>query len=366
MNERYICFYISDHGFGHAARSIAIIRGILNKDKQANIIIKTSKPLNFIKESLNKYKDRVIYDYIQNDVGLILNKSSISLNRNLLKQKIKKWVLSWSKYIEKEISFLKKYNVISIISDITPQAFIVAKKLNIKNLGICNFTWYDIYKDIYGEANFLDKIKEAYNMCDKYFIYPFAVDSSFYNNKTDNVGLLSRSIDYERVKEIKRIITKDNKPIIYFGIGKSVDFDYLGNLDIWENDKYTFLLSSGALIKGKNIYKIPKSETETQNYIAACDLVITKAGWSTIAESIIAQVPLVVIKRDEIVEDRNTLRLIEQNNLGISREAHDINSSFLYDLLENNRIKKVYESRDTKFMNNIDLIVNKIIDYSLK
>ncbi len=39
MNEKIIAYYIPDYGYGHAARSIAIIRELLKKDSQVHIII---------------------------------------------------------------------------------------------------------------------------------------------------------------------------------------------------------------------------------------------------------------------------------------------------------------------------------------
>lgn len=282
---------------------------MLNKTN-LKIIIKTSKPLSFIKNSLRSYRARVIYDYKKNDVGLILKKHSLFLDKDLLKQEIEKWITQWDNYIDREIDYLSTFNVSLIISDITPQAFLIAEKLDIKSIGICNFTWYDMYKDIYVNAKFLEKIKEAYKLCNSIIYYPFSVSNDIYDGKIDEVGLISRTIDYGKVESIKENINGKRKPIIYVGIGKSVEFEYLSSLNIWDNNQYTFLISSGSMVESNNtnISKIPSDETEAQNYIAACDLVITKAGWSTLTETIIAKVPLVVIKRDEIIEDYNTVK----------------------------------------------------------
>lgn len=46
-----IAYYISDYGFGHASRSIAVIRKLLNHP-EVEIMICHSFALSFIKESL--------------------------------------------------------------------------------------------------------------------------------------------------------------------------------------------------------------------------------------------------------------------------------------------------------------------------
>lgn len=41
-----IAYFISDHGLGHAARSVAIIPSLLDCDLEISVNIHTSKPLN--------------------------------------------------------------------------------------------------------------------------------------------------------------------------------------------------------------------------------------------------------------------------------------------------------------------------------
>ena len=66
----------------------------------------------------------------------------------------------------------------------------------------------------------------------------------------------------------------------------------------------------------ENVAKIPGNETETQNYIAMCDLVVTKAGYSTVSEAIRAQVPMVMFKREGYKEDELIVHAIEQLSIG--------------------------------------------------
>jgi len=45
-----ISFYISDYGYGHVSRSIALIRDIVNSNKDINIIVKISGQFEFTKK----------------------------------------------------------------------------------------------------------------------------------------------------------------------------------------------------------------------------------------------------------------------------------------------------------------------------
>ena len=55
-----IAFYISDHGFGHAARNIPIIEFLLNNYSNINIFIRTGIAQGeFIKSVINNNSDRI-------------------------------------------------------------------------------------------------------------------------------------------------------------------------------------------------------------------------------------------------------------------------------------------------------------------
>ena len=82
-----------------------------------------------------------------------------------------------------------------------------------------------------------------------------------------------------------------------------------------------FLVPSNAELPFEDVIRIQTDETETQNYIAMCDLVVTKAGYSTVSEAIRAQVPMVMFKRDGYKEDELIAHAVEE--LGIGRHISD-------------------------------------------
>ena len=63
-----IAYFIDDHGYGHASRNIAIIRSLLECNLEISIIILTSKPLPFIKQSLHSSdnEDRIKFHEFYN------------------------------------------------------------------------------------------------------------------------------------------------------------------------------------------------------------------------------------------------------------------------------------------------------------
>ena len=105
-----ICYYISDYGFGHAARSVAIIRELLTKYDQLRVIICHSFAIRFIKESLAN-ETRVEYRVVQTDIGYVLRQNSLEPDINGMNSAFNKYMESLDGLIRREVEFCKSTGV---------------------------------------------------------------------------------------------------------------------------------------------------------------------------------------------------------------------------------------------------------------
>lgn len=120
--------------------------------------------------------------------------------------------------------------------------------------------------------------------------------------------------------------------LIYIGAGAIASSNTVVNriLDIlrakvsW-TEGASFLISSNVEIPSSNpgvrILRIPANDPESQNYIAACDLIISKAGYSTVSEAISGRVPMLLIGRAGVSEDESIIKAVE--SLGIARRVSE-------------------------------------------
>ena len=71
-----IAYFISDHGLGHATRSVAIIRSLLECDPEISFNVHTSIPLSLVQRSFSssEHKKRVDFQEQPNDIGFISDK----------------------------------------------------------------------------------------------------------------------------------------------------------------------------------------------------------------------------------------------------------------------------------------------------
>lgn len=130
-----------------------------------------------------------------------------------------------------------------------------------------------------------------------------------------------------------------------------------------KNFKGTIFTTSGIDItceEGCNIVNLPIDILDTQNYIAASDIIITKSGWGTIAEAVIGNTPLVLIERPSAIEDTFNIEKIKEYKLGISISENDLGK---IDILEINR--KFRKNIDYKKLNNYKNHIGKVVSYIL-
>ncbi len=88
-----VAYYVSDHGYGHASRSIAVIRALVAEDPEVEVVVKSARPLSFLESSLGN--PRVSFSRLTNDVGLILKPASFHVDTEATRHAANRWVESW-------------------------------------------------------------------------------------------------------------------------------------------------------------------------------------------------------------------------------------------------------------------------------
>jgi len=125
----------------------------------------------------------------------------------------------------------------------------------------------------------------------------------------------------------------EEEKLVYFGVGKS----YFGKgqkiqFEDGFREDFSLMVSSGYDFVGEPEYTIPENETESQDYIGACDLIISKFGYGIVSEGIMSKTPMILARR-KILEDERGMERLKKYGLGeeISRE----------DMIEGNFISKI-------------------------
>ena len=353
----YIGVYISSHGFGHMTRCLGIMEKILNTSDYNLYIVCGKKQNDFARIYLDKYKDRIIYQDLVTDIGLINKENSLEVDKLLLQKELLEFTSSWENVVNDECDFLKNLNIKCIVSDISPIGTLVGHKLQLPVVLITNFTWVEQYEYIGIDESIINKYIQAYSYVTKFIKYDLCLPISSVNCEDINeVGFTCREIDLDKVEKIKSQYGKS----IMVTCGKSAN---LNTINI-KNFKGTIFTTSGINITCEddcNVVNLSIDILDTHNYIAASNLVITKAGWGTIGEAILGHTNLVLIERPSAKEDSFNIEKIKENKLGISIKEKDLSTIDILSLEKELKNNIDYKKLNT-YKNDVDKIFNLILN----
>jgi UDP:flavonoid glycosyltransferase YjiC (YdhE family) len=300
-----ICIYVSDFGYGHASREIALTRG-LQEALHAEVVVRTGLPAEFMARSLPGVE--VLRG--QNDPGVVMEGAAVDRERTLTA--VERWLASWDGYIAAEKALLRDRQIDLVLSDIAPQPFLAAEELGIPSLGISNFTWHLIYTHLFGKTDVTDRIAEAYRAAEGALLLPLHEPMAVFKDRRE-VGLVARAVTRDRAEIRRRCGLSEGEPLVYLGGGRSLDPTVFRGLRTTLAG-CTLLVPSWTNLPGT--VRIPPGETETQDWIAACDLVVSKPGYSTIAEAVQSGVPMALFRREGFSEDDYLIEGVEALEIG--------------------------------------------------
>lgn len=105
MKKQYV-FYITNHGYGHASRNVAIIKKMFEMDENIVIHVKTDEErIRFLKRNLEELGEKIVYYSGYTDVGLILNPDTLQVDAAALESEVCRELAYWDSYIQKETAF---------------------------------------------------------------------------------------------------------------------------------------------------------------------------------------------------------------------------------------------------------------------
>ncbi len=345
-----VCYYISDHGYGHAARSIAVIRALLNYFPDIHIYVKAFTAYDFLLNSMQDKRVSIIRQ--RNDVGTVNFTYPFDVMHDESLKLIKSWIAGWPAYIETERDFCKKHDINLIITDVAPQPLEVASQLGIPSVLISNFTWYNIYAPLFSDElkNELALMKNVYAKADTALILPFE-QREIEAKKVVPVNLVAKKATNDRAEMRKRLNVNQSDFLIYVGMGFSMPTESISRLRPAENTK--LVIPSNVEMSGEGIIKIPLNETEGQDYIAMCDLAVIKSGYTTTAEAMSAEVPLLITRRQGFSDDIAVCSGVVR--LGIGKEISNkefVEGNWLsFDKKELHALKQNYLNLPERFKN---------------
>lgn len=296
-----IAYYISGHGYGHAVRSIEVIKGLFSQHPNIHTYIRTGAPQWLFDDVSGSrttfYARHIEVGALQLNSFSVDKKATLIAAANLIKQKVK--------ITNQEVTFLKKNRVTLVISDHTPLAFDAAHAAGIPAVGIANFSWDWIYADYLKEfpefEHVITEIRNSYSLGDKLYRLPFYGEMP-YKSPIIDVPLVGRKSTSNREETRKSMGLSDVKKNLVLLALKKQDLAHVNWDSVAGINNYMFIILSTA-INQNNIINYNEGLVPFQDIVNACDAVISKPGYSMVSEILINKVPMLYVPREDFVEE---------------------------------------------------------------
>ena len=336
-----ILYYVTDHGKGHATRSIAIIQEILKHNVE--VTIRNTNAIEFFKQTLPHVK--TISG--KTDVGSTIKKDGFSIDKNETMRNQVNWIHDFEKNLPGEKQIVNKINPDLIVSDISAIPFLVSKQVSIPSIAISNFSWFDVLNFL--PPTELTELRTAYDAADLAIQLPLGTSMNHFDNKI-KVGLVSRTSNLSK-QQFNKIFQMDGyKYSVVFALSGSnfrISYKKSKNVKVFtmntkveeslEHEDYTNLINGHDLVSNS-------------------DLVICKCGYGVISECLTSGVPFYYIVDDEHIEQKSISQDLERMGLTNRITLSDINDIILsQDKLES--LKSLHEPND------VNNVVNKLVEF---
>lgn len=298
MTRPVLYFAITSHGFGHAVRASSVAAQIKQLYPDILLVLVTTAP----RWLLDSYiRGDFIHRLRAFDVGVIQS-DSLTMNKAATLEKMKQIRAEQRSIIASEVNFLRTNRVGLILADIPALAAPMAKAVGIPCWMMGNFGWDFIYRD-WGEefTEIADWISECYQQCDRTFRLPMCEPMTSFNNITDT-GLTGGMPYYSEteLREAFNLKAPREKTILlsFGGLGlQQIPYQNLQQFPDWQF--ITFDRNAPDL---PNLLKITGEYYRPVDFMPLCGRVISKPGYSTFAEAIRLQVPIVSLTREDFAE----------------------------------------------------------------
>ena len=329
-----IAYFVSSHGFGHAARAAAIMQAVAEFDTTVQFEIFTTVPHWFFKDSITH---NFGYHSFTTDVGLA-QKNAFEVDINETLRCLNKFFPITSSLIADISKTIRKLSCTLIICDIAPLGILVAKESGVDSVLVENFTWDWIYHQYAssdsGINRHIDYLQSVFDAAD----YHIQTEPVCHHRSVDlTTAPVSRKIRTNTHEIRDRLgLPSGSKMVLITTGGIPQTYDFLEKLLCLQKISFVMPGAGPDLKLHDNAIILPhRSDFYHPDLVNASDAVIGKVGYSTLAEVYHAGIPFGYIARSNFRESDPMVKFIQKQMMGVAvKETEFSNGNWINQLEE--------------------------------
>lgn len=317
---RRIAFFISPHGFGHAARAAGVMEALSAIGSSIHFDIFTSVPDWFFAKC-NSFA--FTYHRLLTDIGLI-QKTPFQVDLAATVQQLKALLPFDAPQIAGLAQKLRQWNCELVVCDIAPMGIRIAQKANLPSVLIENFTWDWLYR------GYNDKELNAFNR----YLQAIFADATYHIQTQPACELGATNLTAAPVsRKIKTTsggirrklgLPKNAKVVMITAGGAPKNYGFIDKLRLETDIQFVLPGAADTEVIGGNLVLLPENSAYSHpDLINAVDAVVGKVGYSTIAEIYQAGVPFGYVARPENREMKPLIDFVKSQMHGMSVNESD-------------------------------------------
>jgi uncharacterized protein (TIGR00661 family) len=335
MNSITIAYFISPHGFGHAARASAVMEAIHARLPEVRFALFTRAPRWFFQTSLSFDFD---YYELESDIGLVQN-TPLTEDLPATIARLEGHLPFAPERLKPAVEQMTALGCALAICDISPLGIVAANAAHIPSILIENFTWDWIYAG-YQEteprfSHFIPLLAQAFHSARAHIqTEPRCEPATMPDLLSNPVGRKPRR---SRADIRRSLNIPDGAQAVLISMGGfELQYRFLDRLAQYPSVYFIVPGGSERIHMEKHLCLLPHhSEYYHPDLIHACDAVISKAGYSTIAEAYYAGIPFGYVSRSQFRESPLLSAFIQAKMQGIEIDNALFQTGAWIDLLPN-------------------------------
>jgi L-arabinokinase len=309
MSGSVLVFYVSSHGFGHAARDIEVINEIGRARPGVRLVMRSRVPASFVGRSVLVPVDLQQAD---TDTGVV-QIDSLRIDEGATAQRAAAFHETFSARVNAEAEMLRSLDASLVVGDIPPLACAAAARAGLPSIVLGNFTWDWIYAG-YPQFEILapgviDAIGSAYALATCALRLPLHGGFATLRSVVQDVAFIARRSHRSRdqVRRALGLSPHDTVVLASFG-GHNLGLDYGA---IAPGNPFRLLLTDYEYPDGRaasNLVRVTRARLAEaglryEDLIAASDVVVGKPGYGIVSECVANGTAFLYARRDRFAEE---------------------------------------------------------------
>ena len=296
-----IAYFVTPHGFGHAARAAAVMVALQEIDPAIQFDIFTQVPYWFFQDSLVR---EVHYYDVCTDIGVV---QTTSLHEDLpaTVRRLDSFLPCDEALVTTLAALLRSTACALVLCDIAPLGLVAARAAGVPAVLIENFTWAWIYQGYVQEETGLSRhipyLQQIFATAD----YHVHMEPVCCPCPADLTTLpVSRQPQRSRQQTRAQLGIPTQAPAVLLTMGGiPQSYAFLSQLQQHRGTCFVVLGAGDCVEQHNNVMILPyRSTVFPPDLVHACDAVVSKAGYSIVAETYHAGVPFGYVRRERFRE----------------------------------------------------------------